>query len=128
MSETEGDEVAALRFAALDQALADLVGMRGAEGAALAADLRSRVGLIEAHLEEVAELVLNTREHIHSRLREKVAALLEPDAAGGPAFRSRRESRVAEPMAAAAGATWARARAARRAASSGASRASRRLR
>ena len=80
VSETEGDEVEALLFAALDQALADLVAMRGAEGAALAADLRSRVGLIEAHLEEVAELVLNTREQIHRRLREKVAALLEPGA------------------------------------------------
>tara|TARA_B100000676_G_C17400286_1_gene494645 strand:- start:127 stop:567 length:441 start_codon:yes stop_codon:yes gene_type:complete len=54
--------------------------MRGAEGETLAADLRDRVGLIETHLEQIAELVPNTREQIHNRLREKIAALLEPGA------------------------------------------------
>ncbi len=79
-SEIEGEDVQALLFAALDQALADLLAMRGAEGETLAADLRDRVGLIEAHLEQIAELVPNTREQIHNRLREKIAALLEPGA------------------------------------------------
>ena len=79
-SEIEGEEVQILLFAALDQALSDLLAMRGSEGEALAADLRGRVDLIEKYLEEIAELVPNTREQIHNRLREKIAALLEPGA------------------------------------------------
>ena len=79
-SEIEGDEVQILLFDALDQALSDLLAMRGSEGEALATDLRGRVDLIEKYLEEIAELVPNTREQIHNRLREKIAALLEPGA------------------------------------------------
>ena len=79
-SEIEGEEVQILLFAALDQALSDLLAMRGSEGEALAADLRGRVDLIEKYLEEIAELVPHTREQIHNRLREKIAVLLEPGA------------------------------------------------
>ena len=78
--EIEGEEVQILLFSALDQALSDLLAMRGSEGEALATDLRGRVDLIEKYLEEIAELVPNTREQIHNRLREKIAALLEPGA------------------------------------------------
>ena len=49
-----------------------------AEGQTLAEDLRRRVELVDSHLEHIAELVPNTREQVQSRLRDKVAALLEP--------------------------------------------------
>lgn len=78
--EIEGEEVQSLLFSALDQALSDLLAMRGSEGEALATDLRGRVDLIEKYLEEIAELIPNTREQIHNRLREKIASLLEPGA------------------------------------------------
>jgi uncharacterized protein (TIGR00255 family) len=67
-------------LAALDEALADMVAMRTKEGQALAEDLRRRVEAIEVHLEQIAALVPKTREQIQNRLREKVAALLEPGA------------------------------------------------
>lgn len=67
-------------WAGLDQALAELVAMRSAEGQALAADLHDRVEAIEGHLERVAERAQATRGQVAERLREKVAALLAPGA------------------------------------------------
>ncbi len=60
----------------LDQALVELVAMRAAEGAALAADLRSRVEAVGAHLERVAERAQATHGQIAERLQKKIAALL----------------------------------------------------
>jgi len=79
-AEPENDEAKALMLAALDEALADMVAMRTKEGQALAEDLRRRVEAIEVHLEQIAALVPKTREQIQNRLREKVAALLDPGA------------------------------------------------
>ncbi|MCE2449984.1 MAG: YicC family protein [Candidatus Latescibacteria bacterium] len=62
----------------LDQALAELVAMREAEGHTLAADLRDRVEAVGAHLERVAERAQATRGQVAERLREKIAALLAP--------------------------------------------------
>ena len=76
--EVEGEATQELLFAGLDQALGDLMAMRTAEGQTLAEDLRRRVELVDSHLEHIAELVPNTREQVQSRLRDKVAALLEP--------------------------------------------------
>ncbi|MDE2813426.1 MAG: DUF1732 domain-containing protein, partial [Gemmatimonadota bacterium] len=60
----------------LDQALAELVAMREAEGHTLAADLRARVEAVGVHLERVAERAQATRGQVAERLREKIAALL----------------------------------------------------
>ena len=67
-------------WAGLDDALADLVAMRTAEGRALAADLRGRVEAVGVLLERVAERVQVTRGQVAERLREKIAALLAPGA------------------------------------------------
>lgn len=64
----------------LDQALAELVAMREAEGHTLAEDLRARVEAVGVHLERVAERAQATRGEVAERLREKVAALLAPGA------------------------------------------------
>ena len=79
-AEPENDEAKELIQVALDEALVEMVAMRTKEGQALAEDLRRRVEAVEAHLEHIAELVPRTREQIQNRLREKVAALLEPGA------------------------------------------------
>ncbi|HIG53568.1 MAG TPA: YicC family protein [Candidatus Latescibacteria bacterium] len=79
-AEPENDEAKELMLAALDEALVEMISMRTKEGQALAEDLRRRVEAVEAHLEHIAELVPSTREQIQNRLREKVAALLEPGA------------------------------------------------
>jgi uncharacterized protein (TIGR00255 family) len=63
---------------AVDQALGDFLRMRAAEGEALTRDLRSRVAQVEARLQRIAELATQQREQIRARLREKVAALLQP--------------------------------------------------
>ena len=60
----------------LDQALAELVAMREAEGHTLAADLRARVEAVGVLLERVAERTQATRGQVAERLREKIAALL----------------------------------------------------
>ena len=78
--ELQGEETLELLLKGVDQALDDLVQMRTKEGRTLARDLRQRIELVEAHLEHIAELVPRIREQILSRLREKVAALLEPGA------------------------------------------------
>ena len=62
----------------LDQALAELVAMREAEGHTLAADLRTRVEAVGVHLERVAERAQATRGEVAERLREKIASLLAP--------------------------------------------------
>ncbi|MDE2706840.1 MAG: YicC family protein [Gemmatimonadetes bacterium] len=60
----------------LDQALAELVAMREAEGHTLAADLRTRVEAVGTLLERVAERSQATRGQVAERLREKISALL----------------------------------------------------
>ena len=65
-------------WAGLDEALAELVAMRTAEGRTLAADLRGRVEAVGGLLERVAERAQGTREQVAERLREKIAALLAP--------------------------------------------------
>ena len=67
-------------WAGLDEALAELVAMRVAEGQALTADLRGRVEAVGTHLERVAERAQVTRGQVAERLREKIAALLAPGA------------------------------------------------
>ncbi len=62
----------------LDQALAELVAMREAEGQTLAADLRARAAAVGTLLERVAERTQATRGQVAERLREKIAALLVP--------------------------------------------------
>ena len=62
----------------LDQALAELVAMREAEGRTLAEDLRARVEAVGGHLERIAERTQATRVRVAERLREKIAALLTP--------------------------------------------------
>ena len=70
----------------LDQALAELVAMREAEGHTLAADLRARVEAVGVHLERVAERAQATRGQVAERLREKIAALLAPGAVAEDRF------------------------------------------
>jgi uncharacterized protein (TIGR00255 family) len=70
--------VQGLILEAVDQALEDFVRMREAEGMALARDLRQRVAEIEGRLQRIGEQAQNTREQVRTRLREKVAALLQP--------------------------------------------------
>ncbi len=67
-------------WAGLDEALAELVAMRAAEGRALAVDLRGRVESVGALLERVVERTQATRGQVAERLREKIAALLAPGA------------------------------------------------
>ena len=62
----------------LDQALAELVAMREAEGRTLTEDLRARVEAVGVHLERIAERMQATRVQVAERLREKIAALLAP--------------------------------------------------
>jgi uncharacterized protein (TIGR00255 family) len=68
----------ALVLQALDQALDSFEQMRRSEGAALAADLRARVGLIEERLEQIAQGATAARQRLQVQLREKVEGLLRP--------------------------------------------------
>ena len=77
-TELDSEVVQEVLWAGLDEALADLVSMRTAEGRTLAADLRGRVEAVGVHLERVAERSQATRGQVAERLREKVAALLAP--------------------------------------------------
>jgi uncharacterized protein (TIGR00255 family) len=52
--------------------------MRLAEGAALAADLRTRVGQIEVRLDQIAGWAAAARDRLREQLREKVNGLLRP--------------------------------------------------
>jgi uncharacterized protein (TIGR00255 family) len=71
-------EAEELVFAALDQALDSFDQMRRSEGAALAADLRARIGAIEARLAQIAARAAQARERLQAQLREKVEGLLRP--------------------------------------------------
>jgi uncharacterized protein (TIGR00255 family) len=71
-------EAEELVLRALDQALDDFDQMRRAEGAALAADLRARVGLIEQRLDQIAEWATAARQRLQAQLREKIEGLLRP--------------------------------------------------
>ena len=79
-TELDSAVVQEVLWAGLDEALAELVAMRVAEGQALTADLRARVEAVGVHLERVAERTQATRGQVAERLREKVAALLAPGA------------------------------------------------
>ncbi len=79
-TELDSEVVQEVLWAGLDEALADLVAMRTAEGRTLAADLRGRVEAVGVHLESVAERTQVTRGQVAERLREKIAALLAPGA------------------------------------------------
>jgi len=67
-----------LVLAALEQALDSFEQMRRTEGAALAADLRARVGLIEARLDQIEARSAQARDRLREGLREKLEALLRP--------------------------------------------------
>ena len=71
-------EAEGLVLQALDQALDGFEQMRQAEGRALAADLRARVGLIEDHLRQIAQLSAAARQKLQGQLRDKLDALLRP--------------------------------------------------
>jgi uncharacterized protein YicC (UPF0701 family) len=79
-TELDSAVVQEVLWAGLDEALAELVAMRVAEGQALTADLRGRVEAVGTHLERVAERAQVTRGQVAERLREKIAALLAPGA------------------------------------------------
>jgi uncharacterized protein (TIGR00255 family) len=76
---------------ALEQALADLEAMREKEGAALSAELRHRLGLLERGLAAVLARAPETVAAYRARLQERVAAL----AAGVPLEPGRLEQEVA---------------------------------
>ncbi len=63
---------------ALDLALDAFDQMRRAEGAALGADLRARVGQIERGLGQIAAWAAEARDRLRGQLRDRVAALLRP--------------------------------------------------
>ncbi|MBM3279599.1 MAG: YicC family protein [Candidatus Handelsmanbacteria bacterium] len=67
-----------LVLAALEQALDSFEQMRRTEGAALAADLRARVELIEARLDQIAARAAQARDRLREGLRDKLEALLRP--------------------------------------------------
>src|SRR5262245_1898470 len=75
-----GDRPAVTRatvIAALDAALAQLDGMREAEGNALAADLYARLDEMVASSARIAALAAGAPHHIARRLTERVKRLLE---------------------------------------------------
>lgn len=74
------ESAAPLVMSAVDEALRECDGMRKAEGQALARDLRARVASLQDLRREIETLAAGSREQHLSRLREKVAALLEPGA------------------------------------------------
>ena len=74
------ESAAPLVMSAVDEALRECDGMRRAEGQALARDLRARVASLQELRKEIETLAAGSREQHLSRLREKVAALLEPGA------------------------------------------------
>ncbi len=76
----EAEDLQRLVMEAVDRALGEFLQMRETEGRALSADLRSRIELLEERLQRVAGMAEGGREQIQQRLREKVAALLEPGA------------------------------------------------
>lgn len=71
-------EAERLVMEAVDAAVDELETMRQTEGEALARDLTGRIALIEEHLGHIESMAGSIREHIRTRLREKVEALLRP--------------------------------------------------
>ncbi len=71
-------EAEELVLQALDLALDDFDQMRRSEGAALVADLRARVKIIEERLDQIAEWAAAARQRLQVQLRQKVEALLRP--------------------------------------------------
>ena len=65
-------------FEAVDAAVEEFEASRRAEGDSLDRDLRNRVDLLEEHAGRIAQSSAAAREHIRTRLREKVDALLRP--------------------------------------------------
>ena len=72
------EQLEGLVLEALDQAVGELEEMRRSEGAALAADLRSRLATIAGLADAIESLALESRDEVRRRLREKVEGLLEP--------------------------------------------------
>ena len=70
--------VAALVMEAVDAALDELEQMRSTEGAALAADLRSRLRMLGELTDRIEVIADGGRDAVRRRLREKVEALLRP--------------------------------------------------
>ncbi|HEY0991974.1 MAG TPA: YicC/YloC family endoribonuclease [Kofleriaceae bacterium] len=101
-----GDRPAVTRAAvigALDAALAQLDGMRQAEGSALAMDLHARLDEMVASSARIAALAAGAPHHIARRLTERVKRLLEEaelDHRGeDPAVRRERDARIAQEVA-----------------------------
>jgi uncharacterized protein (TIGR00255 family) len=76
----DADSAAPLVLAAVEEALRECNEMRMTEGQALAADLRTRVDSLKKRQGEMEVLAAGCREKHLTRLREKVASLLEPGA------------------------------------------------
>lgn len=71
-------EAEELVLKALDVALEGFDQMRRSEGAALVADLRARVELIEERLKQIATWAAEARQRLQAQLRQRVEALLRP--------------------------------------------------
>ena len=74
----DDDENGALLQAAIGQALDDFLAMCQSEGAALAADLRSRIAKVEGLLSQIEARVPEARQQVQNRLRERIEELLNP--------------------------------------------------
>jgi uncharacterized protein (TIGR00255 family) len=76
-SETENEQVAACVLEAADGALATLITMRDAEGAALVRDLTARVAALAAVAETVERVAATQPDDSRRRLEERIARLLQ---------------------------------------------------
>jgi len=61
----------------LDEAIADILAMKEREGQSLAAELSSRLDLLESALSRIEEAAPRMREDLKARLRERLAELME---------------------------------------------------
>jgi len=75
-AEEEVERAASLANQCLDEALARLDEMRCAEGAALAAEMRGRLGKIAGHAQQIETLAKTLRPDYARRLGERLAELL----------------------------------------------------
>ncbi|MGB8930534.1 MAG: YicC/YloC family endoribonuclease [Anaeromyxobacteraceae bacterium] len=73
--EIDADAARAALLLGLDRALGALLAMREQEGAALARDLSSRLGQVEAIVARVGDMVPRSVEHHRARLEERIAEL-----------------------------------------------------
>ena len=76
--EFESEATEKLILQAVDQALDEFENMREQEGRALTEDLTARVNQLEENLQRIEAMAARAREQVHTRLREKVEALLQP--------------------------------------------------